>query len=115
MTRSSRRTGWRGSSPAPCTNGPLSVLVGPVSNTAPDAQGIRPGYAQLTDLDAFAAQRRQAYSGQLRAVHRLTGFCLLVRREVLERIGGFDERFGAGFFDDDDLCVRTARPASACW
>ena len=85
---------------------PAIGLVGPVSNTAPDAQGIRPGYAQLTDLDAFAAQRRQAYSGQLRAVHRLTGFCLLVRREVLERIGGFDERFGAGFFDDDDLCVR---------
>jgi GT2 family glycosyltransferase/tetratricopeptide (TPR) repeat protein len=36
----------------------------------------------------------------------LTGFCLLVRREVLERIGGLDERYGLGFFDDDDLCVR---------
>ncbi len=36
----------------------------------------------------------------------MTGFCLLVRRAVLEQIGGFDERYGLGFFDDDDLCVR---------
>jgi hypothetical protein len=25
---------------------------------------------------------------------------------VFEKVGGFDERFGLGFFDDDDLCVR---------
>jgi tetratricopeptide (TPR) repeat protein len=28
---------------------------------------------------------------------------------VFERIGGLDERFGLGFFDDDDLCVRALR------
>jgi len=26
---------------------------------------------------------------------------------VFERIGKFDERFGVGFFDDDDLCMRS--------
>jgi GT2 family glycosyltransferase len=81
-------------------------LVGPVTNAAPDAQGIRVPYTRLEDLDGFAAQRRTAFAGKTQVVFRLTGFCLLIRREVLDRIGILDERFGIGFFEDDDLCVR---------
>jgi GT2 family glycosyltransferase/tetratricopeptide (TPR) repeat protein len=81
-------------------------LVGPVTNQAPDAQGVRPDYANLDGLDRFAERRRKDFGGQKLEVRRLTGFCLLVRREVLDRIGTFDERWGAGFFDDDDLCLR---------
>jgi GT2 family glycosyltransferase len=80
-------------------------LVGPVTNGAPPPQGIRVPYQELDGLDVFAAQRR-AFAGQTLSVRRLTGFCLLVRRDVLERIGPFDERFDMGFFEDDDLCVR---------
>ena len=85
---------------------PNAGLVGPVSNGAMDAQCIRPGYTDLADLDAFAAGRRHAFAGKMLAVPRLTGFCLLIRREVLERLGKLDERYGMGFFEDDDLCVR---------
>lgn len=85
---------------------PNAGLVGPVSNGAMDAQCIRPGYTDLADLDAFAANRRQTFAGKMLAVPRLTGFCLLVRRDVLDRIGRLDERYGMGFFEDDDLCVR---------
>jgi GT2 family glycosyltransferase/Flp pilus assembly protein TadD len=85
---------------------PRVGLVGPVTNGAPEPQGIRAGYDSLEHLDAFAAQRRQDFAGRPLLVRRLTGFCLLVRREVLERVGTFDERFGLGFFEDDDLGVR---------
>jgi GT2 family glycosyltransferase/tetratricopeptide (TPR) repeat protein len=85
---------------------PAVGLVGPVSNGAMDGQAVRPGYAELEGLDDFAARRRQAFAGRALAAPRLTGFCLLVRHEVLERAGGFDERFGLGLFEDDDLCVR---------
>jgi 2-polyprenyl-3-methyl-5-hydroxy-6-metoxy-1,4-benzoquinol methylase len=37
---------------------------------------------------------------------RIVGFCLLVKRGVFDKIGGFDERFEYGSFEDDDLCLR---------
>ena len=81
-------------------------LVGAVTNYASPPQQIPVPYKDLTGVDGFAARRRSEFANQALRVDRLTGFCLLVRSEVLERIGGFDERYGLGFFDDDDLCVR---------
>ena len=34
-------------------------------------------------------------------------------RDVYEKIGGLDERFGLGFFDDDDLASAPVGPASS--
>ncbi len=87
---------------------PTVGLVGAVTNRAAAPQRVEAGYDEstLAGLDDFAARRRREYAGKCVSVERLTGFCLLIRREVLDRIGGLDERFGPGFFDDDDLCVR---------
>jgi tetratricopeptide (TPR) repeat protein len=57
-------------------------------------------------MDAFSEQRRRKFANQARVVKRLGSFCLLLRREALERIVPFDERFGPGFFDEEDLCLR---------
>jgi len=81
-------------------------LVGAVTNYASPPQQVPVPYKDLSGVDGFAARRRSEFAKQALRVDRLTGFCLLVRSEVLERIGGFDERYGLGFFDDDDLCVR---------
>jgi glycosyltransferase involved in cell wall biosynthesis len=85
---------------------PRNGMVGPVTNGAPDVQAVRPGYADLADLDAFAGARRKEFAGRVLSHSRLTSFCLLVRRDVLDRIGNWDERFCPGFFVDDDLSVR---------
>jgi len=85
-------------------------MVGPVSNEVPDPQRVEPGYGRdLAGLPAFAAARRAAHQGKVLAVERLSGFCLLIPRRVLEQVGGLDERFGLGFFEDDDLGVRVRR------
>ena len=79
--------------PAGCTSGALP-------------QQIAVDYRDINGIDAFAVRRRREFAGKTLQVGRLTGFCLLARREVLDKIGGFDERYGIGYFDDDDLSVR---------
>ena len=36
----------------------------------------------------------------------LAGWCLMLRREVIDSIGALSEKFGIGMFDDLDLCIR---------
>ena len=84
-------------------------MVGAVTNYTAAPQQIPADYRQrdgLEGLESFARRRRQEFVGKALNVERLTGFCLLIRREVLDKVGVFDERYGLGFFDDDDLCVR---------
>jgi glycosyltransferase involved in cell wall biosynthesis/Flp pilus assembly protein TadD len=88
---------------------PRVGLVGAVTNATRAPQQVEAGYADLAGLPAFAASRRKQFAGKMLSVERLTGFCLLARREVLDRVGSFDEGFGTGFFEDDDLSVRTLR------
>ncbi len=43
---------------------------------------------------------------QLSEVDQPAGACLMIRREVLESLEGFDERFIPAWFEDVDLCKR---------
>ncbi|PWB44012.1 MAG: hypothetical protein C3F12_12300 [Candidatus Methylomirabilota bacterium] len=82
-------------------------IVGPVSNYVSGPQLVRDAsYTNPKEFDAFAAQWATDHAGQSREATRVVGFCLLMSTEVVARIGGLDERFGSGNFEDDDLCIR---------
>ena len=81
-------------------------LVGPVSNSVSGPQQIAVDYRNLASLDGFAWEQGKRHTGQRLELDRLVGFCLLIRREVIDAIGLLDERFGVGNFEDDDYCRR---------
>jgi GT2 family glycosyltransferase len=103
-------------------------LAGPMSNyaappqlveTVPYRVGPRKGPQSRAEAESglvdsaaverFARQFREEHKGKWLEVERLGGFCLLLKREVLTRIGPLDEE-GLGLFDTD-LLSQKARQA----
>jgi hypothetical protein len=85
-------------------------LVGPMSNYAAPPQLVDDvPYCDMAAMPDFARQWRDEHQGQWFTAPKLSGFCLLIKWAVYDKIGGLDEQFGLGFFDDDDLCERARR------
>ncbi|HEY1761575.1 MAG TPA: glycosyltransferase family 2 protein, partial [Acidimicrobiales bacterium] len=83
--------------------------VGPRSNDVSGYQKIDdPNYAasSLASIDRFATSWRAAHRGQVSECPRLVGFCLAVRTDVFRALEGFDEGYGLGGCEDDDLCMK---------
>lgn len=99
-------TGWLNRMLSVLERDPRVGLVGPCSNNVSGSQMVPVVYSDLACMDGFAWDWSKAHAGRLEETDRLIGFCLLIRRSVLEEIGGLDERFGIGCFEDDDLCLR---------
>jgi len=63
-------------------------------------------YKDIEGMHAYAAERRRAYRRQGFVIDRAIGLCLCIPRSLIDEIGGIDERFGVGNFEDDDFCLR---------
>jgi GT2 family glycosyltransferase len=88
---------------------PQVGAVGPLTSGLSGVQCLnRTDYdpISLRGLNSFADRLAREQGGFVDKTSRLGGFCLLIKRELLARIGGLDERFSQGFFEDNDFCLR---------
>ncbi|OQZ02636.1 MAG: hypothetical protein B6D35_00945 [Candidatus Brocadia sp. UTAMX2] len=82
-------------------------MVGPITNSISGRQMVRA--VPYTDEDGFHhfSQRvRKTYSGRLTPRNRIAGFAVLMRKALYDEVGGLDESFGTGNYEDDDLCLK---------
>lgn len=81
---------------------PAAGAAGPVTNDPRCGAGRAAGHrVPERELPRFARAWSRLYDGQREEVRQLTGFCLALKREALERVGLLDERFAWGEEDDD--------------
>jgi GT2 family glycosyltransferase len=85
---------------------PQVGAVGPRTNYAVGPQRVETANYTLAQLDHWAAGWHRDHAGNLTPTGRLIGFLVVLKRKLVDDIGGFDPLFGVGNFEDDDLSLR---------
>ena len=90
--------GWLGEMIEILRRHPEIGLINPSSNTSCQFPGN-------LSIDAYA-QKLKAFKGKYQEMYTCRAFAMIVKREVIEKIGYLDEKYGMGYFDDTDYCKR---------
>lgn len=99
--------GWLKAMIEVAESSPNIGIVNPSSNNL----GQKPAKGEPIEL--YADKLR---SSDVKTVEMATaiGFCMLIKREVIENIGLFDEIYGMGNFEDTDFSRRAAKAGYRC-
>lgn len=101
--------GWLEGLVAALDSDPTVGLVGPVTNSSGTDAQLGTPYRDLDELGAFAAEYTQDHQGLVSEPEMLALFCTAVPRALYTAVGGLDERYGRGMFEDDDLAMAVRR------
>ncbi|MDD5496479.1 MAG: glycosyltransferase family 2 protein, partial [Candidatus Omnitrophica bacterium] len=99
--------GWLSEMITVAEGSPDIGLVNPSSNTL----GQRP--VKDESVDSYAAALKKE-SGKWEEIGSAIGFCILIKREVIDKIGVFDEIYGMGNFEDTDYSRRAIKEGYIC-
>lgn len=89
---------------------PKIGIVGPRLSIAGGSQGV-PSYTQevQSDFDEFADDWFVEHAGLMNIAFEASSSCVLLSRELIDAIGGFDNQFIGQLACDSDFCVRAMR------
>lgn len=82
-------------------------IIAPISNCVSGVQlDSNAKYKTIPQMHKYAAKISNENAGQTFEFPRVAFLCTLIKKEVIDKIGGLDERFSPGNFEDDDFCLR---------
>jgi GT2 family glycosyltransferase/tetratricopeptide (TPR) repeat protein len=80
--------------------------VGSVTNNISYYQKIPIEYKTIAEMQIFAAHYNQSNPAQWEERLKLVGYCMLIKKSVVNEIGFLDEQFSPGNYEDDDYSLR---------
>jgi GT2 family glycosyltransferase len=80
--------------------------VGTVTNSCSNFQRIACKYSSIEEMICFAQRFNHSDPGLWEERKRLVAYCMLIRAEVIDKVGLLDEIFSPGNYEDDDYSVR---------
>ena len=99
--------GWLGEMMNVAGSSPAIGLLNPSSNT----MGQKPGKG--SSIEEYAMSIKNG-PGAWEEIGSAIGFCMLIKRELIEKIGVFDEIYGMGNFEDTDYSRRAIKEGYLC-
>ncbi len=84
---------------------PSTGMVGPMTNDIGNEARLEVDYRDPAESRLFAARRLARTRGQSFEIRMLALYCAMLPRALYEQVGGMDERYGIGMFEDDDLAL----------
>lgn len=82
------------------------AMLGPITNAAGNGQRLwKPGadHSQWLEIGQWLNEHP---THQLMPTYRCDFFCIAVRRDVWDQLGGLDQAFGMGYYEDFDFSLR---------
>lgn len=80
--------------------------VGAISNNNDNLQGCDFTYDNFEDMQILAAKNNISDPKKWERKVCLIGYCMLIKRSVLDQLGGLDEKYSLGYIEDNDLSLR---------
>jgi GT2 family glycosyltransferase len=91
-------------------------IVGPKSNFIASQQLILPvPYKTMAEMEKFAAEWAKEHNKLGYEADQLSGMCMVFKKTLTDQIGGFDERYFPGYFEDTDFCIRAQIAGKKLW
>ncbi|MBU1863267.1 MAG: glycosyltransferase family 2 protein [Candidatus Omnitrophica bacterium] len=83
----------------------VAELANDIGIVNPDSNNLGTTIPKGASLDEFAQKHMSEYKGRSIEMAEAVGFCYLMKREVLDRIGVWSEEYGFGNYEETEHCI----------